>query len=874
MKNSFFFACLFLCFSFIGQIPTQGLVGYWSFSGNAQDESGNGNNASLQDGATFSEDRHSNQNSSIHFSSFGSYLNFPSGSNTSINITGDYTISYWIKTMDNSGFIVSFGDTQFGTKGYASALNPGNIGNNIFAVSNLNNVSYWYAFPRFVSDNLWHHIVYTFEGTTLRLYCDNQLLNTFTNVNIPSSYGGSRFVGKPASSSVTLANKYTGYFDDFAIYNRALNTTEVDNLFSETSTSCILASYDFNGNANDISGNNLHGVVNGASLTNDRFGNLNSAYYFDGIDDYIEVLDNSQFNFENNKMSISYWLKLENLPNDPNNEKILLSKQSESGDLQNGFNISYSQNNTALKIKNGSGGTLGQAYTDYGSNLNQWNHYIFTWDGTIGKAYENGVLVNSYSTNNAIIGSINLPLLIGKPNWISPNAEHFNGFLDDLTIYSCALTQNDIDSIFSDCSHFFVSLTSEGSTTVCEGDSITLKVQNNQLYTYKWYKNDELISNNTSELIVHESGFFKVEVSNGECLLITNLVEIIVNPLATVSAGTYASVCLNSPNVDLIGFPTGGEFVGIGVSNNEFNPSYGSQNITYRYSDDNGCYSESQTNIIVNEIPNITLTGVPLNTTTCDNGYVLTTNPLGGVLSGNGIVNGVFYPNIHGLGNAVLSYEFVDQNECSNISFIYSSVNIGYSDTSTIIVQDTNFIFETYIDTILVYHTINDTIIINEIVYDTIIINETLIDTIFVNQIFYDTVTHTEYYYDTVQIIHTFFDTTLVTIIDTVYNYISVTDTLYINTILSVNSTEQHNLIKIFPNPANTHIYINTGNFNSLEGYKIRIDNSLAQIVFETNINQQEYYIDLNNWSGNGTYFLYLIDYQNTIIEVKKIVLQ
>ncbi|ETR68891.1 MAG: hypothetical protein OMM_04291 [Candidatus Magnetoglobus multicellularis str. Araruama] len=49
----------------------------------------------------------------------------------------------------------------------------------------------------------------------------------------------------------------------------------------------LVAYYPFNGNANDESGNGNHGTVYGAILIEDRFGNKNSAYSFDGIDDYI-----------------------------------------------------------------------------------------------------------------------------------------------------------------------------------------------------------------------------------------------------------------------------------------------------------------------------------------------------------------------------------------------------------------------------------------------------------------------------------------------------------------------------------------------------------------------------------------------------------
>jgi hypothetical protein len=46
------------------------------------------------------------------------------------------------------------------------------------------------------------------------------------------------------------------------------------------------------GNANDESGNGHHGTVHGATLTTDRFGNQDSAYLFDGQDDYIALPDN------------------------------------------------------------------------------------------------------------------------------------------------------------------------------------------------------------------------------------------------------------------------------------------------------------------------------------------------------------------------------------------------------------------------------------------------------------------------------------------------------------------------------------------------------------------------------------------------------
>ncbi len=51
----------------------------------------------------------------------------------------------------------------------------------------------------------------------------------------------------------------------------------------------LVAFYPFNSNANDESGNNNHGVVNGPILTTDRNGNDSSAFEFDGTSNYISV---------------------------------------------------------------------------------------------------------------------------------------------------------------------------------------------------------------------------------------------------------------------------------------------------------------------------------------------------------------------------------------------------------------------------------------------------------------------------------------------------------------------------------------------------------------------------------------------------------
>lgn len=60
----------------------------------------------------------------------------------------------------------------------------------------------------------------------------------------------------------------------------------------------LVSYYPFTGNPNEVTGNGLNGITqNGAQLTSDRFGNPNSAYYFDGVDDFIQIPSNASLSF-------------------------------------------------------------------------------------------------------------------------------------------------------------------------------------------------------------------------------------------------------------------------------------------------------------------------------------------------------------------------------------------------------------------------------------------------------------------------------------------------------------------------------------------------------------------------------------------------
>ena len=72
----------------------------------------------------------------------------------------------------------------------------------------------------------------------------------------------------------------------------------------------LVVYYPFNGNADDESGNGLDGEVLGPVLAEDRFGNENSAYVFDGIDDFIRVQDHDLLDITDS-ITIAAWFYTE-----------------------------------------------------------------------------------------------------------------------------------------------------------------------------------------------------------------------------------------------------------------------------------------------------------------------------------------------------------------------------------------------------------------------------------------------------------------------------------------------------------------------------------------------------------------------------------
>jgi len=92
--------------------------------------------------------------------------------------------------------------------------------------------------------------------------------------------------------------------------------------------------------------------------------------------------------------------------------------------------------------------------------------------------------------------------------------------------------------------------------------------------------------------------------------------------------------------------------------------------------------------------------------------------------------------------------------------------------------------------------------------------------------------------------------------------------------LLSYNTVTYNNTVTISPNPAKDKITIDCGNIADVVGYQIKITNSLGQVMFNQPMNTQQFEVSLNNWTGQGMYFVNIINQNGIVIDTKKIILQ
>lgn len=202
----------------------------------------------------------------------------------------------------------------------------------------------------------------------------------------------------------------------------------------------VIANYPFNGNAYDVSGNGYHGAVHNAMLTTDRFGNMNSAYKFDGEDDYILITGTPAFDISKSGYSLVMWVYIDK--NQTNTYPRLIGY---GGYGDNGWELEYDNNNSVLTV-NFNTHSSGQFCHRYAKvNCNEWFQYSFVYTKDTVKVYLNGKYINHKSCRDYYPVS-GFDLLIGTAS-DDLDEECFSGKIDDVRIYNRALSAMEVASL-------------------------------------------------------------------------------------------------------------------------------------------------------------------------------------------------------------------------------------------------------------------------------------------------------------------------------------------------------------------------------------------------------------------------------------------
>ena len=445
LKNLFLLLCLFIQhISYSQNIDlSYGLKAYYSFSGNAFDESGNGLDGLVYGGTSLTTDRFNNPNSAYEFDGLDDYINTFS--------TFDFenrSLSVWVNPYDVTGS----GSSGDATKIHVAITQDHyNLQNGILRVDiDDGQLKLWAGgntgtYSSQITENKWYHLVLIREGINTRYYINGEFVFSGSSDGYGSTYNPNSdlIIGGGRS---TFNQFFKGKIDDIRIYNRALNDCEINFLFSEDEidlNSNLVAHFPFNGNAMDNSGNQHDGVLFGdPEITTDRFGNPNSAYEFDGLDDYINTF--STFDFENRSLSV--WINPYDVTgsgSSNNSTKINVAITQDHYNLNNGI-LRVDIDDGQLKLwAGGNTGTYSSQLTE-----NQWYHLVLVREGIYTKYYINGEFVFSGSSDG--YGSTynpNSDFIIGGGR--STFNQFFKGKIDDIRIYDKALNECEINSLFN-----------------------------------------------------------------------------------------------------------------------------------------------------------------------------------------------------------------------------------------------------------------------------------------------------------------------------------------------------------------------------------------------------------------------------------------
>jgi hypothetical protein len=193
-------------------------LAYYPFTGNANDESGNGHDG-LMHNVTMAADRCGNENSACYFNGYDSYIEL---TNTcGLNMFDGFSLAAWVNFTETNGSSIVSKHVNYYANGFTMSACD-----NIFNLTTNNN-QYYLSTSETYNDGNWYFTVGTFNGNTLSIYVDGQL-----KASAAADYTTGNGINIRIGADYYLSF-FNGLIDEVMIFDRALSQSEVTLLYGE-----------------------------------------------------------------------------------------------------------------------------------------------------------------------------------------------------------------------------------------------------------------------------------------------------------------------------------------------------------------------------------------------------------------------------------------------------------------------------------------------------------------------------------------------------------------------------------------------------------------------------------------------------------------
>ena len=404
-----------------------------------------------------------------------------------LNSLTEVSVSFWFNwddstSVSNYGHMINIGDASL-TAGDYFGLAIGDDG------GSYDRVLYGY-FPspdgsastgQTVTANVWHHVVLTYSGTTVKYYYDGSLIATQTKtaLSLPSS-GNGIFIGHYKYNG---GHHFKGFLDQIRIFNKEISSSEVTTLYNETTstvntlqvlgdTSCI-AAYTFEGNANDLSTNyngtasNVIYDYNGtASNITYATGKFNKGAVFNGSNSVIDI-ENMRTVMGNN-FTVSLWVKTPSTFASSGYPAVLSMYGYTGSGSAYGWDIEYNNSNKLSFYWVSSSG-VGNYIQSSALSADTWYHVVAQKDSSSANLYINGQLDNdssSISGNGLYYNNFNRMTIGAKRLNYGSTSGHISGMVDQVRLFTKKLNAGEISTLYNETTTSAASGTIDNPSTV------------------------------------------------------------------------------------------------------------------------------------------------------------------------------------------------------------------------------------------------------------------------------------------------------------------------------------------------------------------------------------------------------------------------